>query len=124
MAAFGTVQRAYIITVNVIHNGYCPLHLFTELNGPIIYQSIPAAPRHPPPGHPPPRATVGHLPALSVPGVGHLQILHCQGARHLPTPGATPSFCHALSFLSEYDYTEDFTRKTSRLAHLSRMGKN
>ena len=48
IAAFGTVQRAYIITVNVIHNGYCPLHLFTELNGPIIYQSIPAAPRHPP----------------------------------------------------------------------------
>ena len=73
---------------------------------------------------PPPRATVGHLPALSVPGVGHLQILHCQGARHLPTPGAIPSFCHALSFLSEYDYTEDFTRKTSRLARLSRMGKS
>ena len=29
---------------------------------------------------PPPRATAGHLPALSAPVVGHLQILHCPGA--------------------------------------------
>ena len=82
---------------------------------------------HPAPPPPPPsplRATVGHLPALSVPGVWHLQILHCPGARHLPNPGPTPSFWHAHSFLSEYNYTEDFTWKTSRLAHLSRMGKN
>ena len=28
-----------------------------------------------------------HLPAISVPGMGHLQILHCPGAGHLPTPG-------------------------------------
>ena len=41
---------------------------------------------------PPPRATAGHLPALSVPGVRHLQILHCSGAGHLPTPGPFPSF--------------------------------
>ena len=30
---------------------------------------------------------------------------------------------HAV-FLSEYNYTKDFTVKTSRLAHLSRRGKN
>ena len=72
----------------------------------------------------PPWATAGHLPALSVPGVGHLQILHCPGAGHLPTPGPFPSFWHARGFLSEYNYTEDFTGKTSRLAHLSRTRKN
>ena len=38
----------------------------------IMHQSIPPAPS------PLPRATAGHLPALSVPGVGHLQILHCR----------------------------------------------
>ena len=32
---------------------------------------------HPPP--PPRRATSGHLPAMSVLGVGRLQILHCPG---------------------------------------------
>ena len=37
-----------------------------------MYQSIPSAP-----SPPPAQATAGHLPALSVPGVGHLQILHC-----------------------------------------------
>ena len=77
-----------------------------------------------PPPPPPPRATAGHLLALLVPGVGHLQILGCPGAGHLPTPGPTPSFWHARSFLSEYNFTEDFTGKTSRLAHLSRTGKN
>jgi len=43
-------------------------------------------------------ATVGHLPALSVPGVGHLQILCSRGAGHLPTPRPFPSFdTHAVS---------------------------
>ena len=86
-----------------------------------MHQSIPPAPSPPPP---PPRATAGHLPAMSVPGVGHLQILHCPGVGHLPTPGRTPSFWHPSGFLSEYNCTEDFTGKTSRLAHLSRTGKN
>ena len=72
------------------------------------------------PQPPPPRATAGNLPAMSVPGVGHLQILRCPGAGHLPTP----SFWHAHGFLSEYNYTEDFTGKITRLAHLSRTGKN
>ena len=57
------------------------------------------------------RPTAGHLPALSVPGVGHLQSLHCLRAWHLPTPGPFPSFWPASSFLSEYNYTEGFTEK-------------
>ena len=79
-----------------------------------MHQSIPPAPSPP--------AIAGHLPALSFPGVGHLQILHCPGAGHLPTPGPFPSFWHARGFLSEYNYTEGFTGKKSRLAHLSRTG--
>ena len=67
-----------------------------------MHQSIPPAPSPPPP----PRATAGHLAALSVPGVGHLQILH-----NLPTSGPFPSFSHACGFLSEYNYTEGFTEK-------------
>ena len=54
-------------------------------------------------------ARIGHLLALSIPGVGHLQILRCPGAGHLPTP----NFWHARGFLSEYNFTEDFTGKTS-----------
>ena len=88
----------------------------------VMHQSIPAASQAPPP--PAPRATAGHLPAFSVPGVGHLQILCCPGAGHLPTPGPFPSFCHARGFLSEYNYTDNFTRKESRFGHLSWTGKN
>ena len=43
----------------------------------VMHQSIPAAPSLTPP--PLPRATAGHLPALSVSGVGRLQILRCPG---------------------------------------------
>ena len=53
-------------------------------------------------------AWIRHLHALSIPGVGHLQILRCPGTGHLPTP----NFWHARGFLSEYNYTEDFTGKT------------
>ena len=45
-------------------------------------------------------------------------------AGQLPTPGPFPSFCHARGFLPEYNYTDDFTGKESRLAHLSWTGKN
>ena len=45
------------------------------------------------------------------PRVGQLQILHCPGAGHLPTPGPFLSFWHARGFLSESNYTEDFTGK-------------
>ena len=69
----------------------------------------------------PPRTTAGHLLTLSVPGVGHLQILGC--------PGRTLSFWHARDFLSQYnrillEILLDFIGKTSRLAHLPRTGKN
>ena len=41
-----------------------------------MHQSIPPMPMQ----YPPPQATAGHLPSLSVLGVRHLQILHCPGA--------------------------------------------
>ena len=101
-----------------------------------MHQSIPGAPRSLSPPPPPlPRATAWHLPGLLVPGVGHLQTLLCPGVghlqtlpypgdRHLPTLGLFPTFWHACRFLSEFNYEEDFTRKTSILAPLSRIGKN
>ena len=61
-----------------------------------MHQSIPAA--LPPPPFPF-RATAGHLPALSVPGVGHLQILHCPGDGLLPTRGHSRAFDrHTVSY--------------------------
>ena len=76
---------------------------------PFMHQSIPAVPR-------PSRATAGHLLALLVLGVGHLQILHCPGAGHLPTPWLFPNFWHARGFLSEYNYTEDFAGKNKHIS--------
>ena len=62
-----------------------------QANSKVMHQSIPAAPISPPPP-PSPWATTGHLPASSVPGVGHLQILRCPEAGHLPTPGYSRVF--------------------------------
>ena len=53
-----------------------------------MHQWIPAAAKQSPP--PPSRDTAEHLPALSVQGVGYLQILCCPGAGHLPNPGDIP----------------------------------
>ena len=76
-----------------------------------MHQSIPPAP-----SPPPPRATAGHLPTLSVPGVGHLQIFHCAGAGQLPIPGPDRrAFKHARGFLSECNYTEGFTEKKKQI---------
>ena len=59
-----------------------------------MHPSIPAAP-----SAPLPRATAGYLPAFSVPGVGHLQILHCPGAGHLPPRGYSWAFdTHAVPY--------------------------
>ena len=80
-----------------------------------MHQSILAAPRFSPPPGGGRGATAGHLLALSVPGVGDLRY---PGDGHLPTPGRFPSFSHACGVLSEYNYKEDFTRKTSILALL------
>ena len=69
-----------------------------------MYQSIPAVPNPP--------AIVEHLPTLTVPGVGHLQIFCCPGAGHLPTPGAIPELLTHTRFpIRIHNYTEDFTGK-------------
>ena len=39
-------------------------------------------------------------------------------------PGAILKLFFSRGFLSEYNYTDDFTGKESRLAHLSWTGKN
>ena len=64
-----------------------------------------------PPSPPPPGYCKAFARLVSPGGVGHLQILHCPGTGHLPTPGPLASFWHARSFLSEYNYTEGFTGK-------------
>ena len=97
----------------------CGLHL-TKIVLSFMHQSIPAAP--PPP--PPPQVTVGHLSALSVPGWGICNICAARGPGICqPRDQPRASDTHAC-FLSEYNYTEDFTGKTIRLAHLSRTAKN
>ena len=63
----------------------------------------------PPP--PAPGLLRGICPPCQSLGVGYLQILRCPGAGHLPTPEPFPSFWHTRGFLSEYNYTEGFTRK-------------
>ena len=72
-----------------------------------MQQSIPAVPSPPPPT----RATAGYLPALSLPGVGHLKILRCPAPGHLPTP----SFWHARGFLSEYWTTQKICQGWEKL---------
>ena len=62
---------------------------------------------------PPPPGCCGAF-ALSVPGVRHLQILHCPGAGHLPTPEQFPSFLQARGFLSEYNYTDTLLAESLR----------
>ena len=52
-----------------------------------MHHSIPAAPS---PYHPPPQATAEHLAALSVPRVGHLQILRCTGGQGICQPQGHP----------------------------------
>ena len=66
----------------------------------IVYQRISQFQLHP--GPPPPLHL--HLPSLSVPGVGHLQILCCPGARHLPTLGLFPSFWWAKLELTDAEF--------------------
>ena len=53
----------------------------------------PPPPAPPPPPPPPPRANAWHLPAPSVPRVGHLQILCCPEA----------GICQALVFSQAFD---------------------
>ena len=68
--------------------------------------------------------TAGRLPALSVLGVVHLQILRCPGTGHLPTPGPAPRIRQARGFLSEYNYTEDFTGKKKQIGSFVKDREN
>ena len=71
-----------------------------SIRGTLMHQSIPPAP-------PPLPGYWGAFAYHVSPGVGHVQILRCPWAGHLPTP----SFWHARGFLSDYNYTEDFIEK-------------
>ena len=81
------------------------------------YRSVNSSCAQPP--SPPPPATLEHLPTLSVLGVGHLQILRAAQGPGIGQPQTFDTHC----FLSAYNYTVDFTGKTSRLAHLLRTKK-
>ena len=83
-------------------------------------QPIPAAPSPPHPG------LMGAFVHLVSRGGGAFANFELPVGRAFANPGATPSFRHARArgFLSKYNFTEDFTGKTSRLAHFSRTGKN
>ena len=84
----------------------------------IMHQSIPPAPS------PLPRATAGHLPALSVPGVGHLQILHCPARICQPRGHSQAFYTNAVSYQDITTQKVLLEKKKSRLAHLSRIGIN
>ena len=88
-------KRRRVSRENLRTQAFLAIYNTPEIAEPLMHQSIPPAP-----SPPPPRATAGHLPALSVPGMGHLQILHCLGAGHLPTPGLFPSFLTRMRFPS------------------------
>ena len=81
-------------------------------------QPIPAAPS--PPLNP---GLMGAFVHLLSPGGGAFANFALPVGRAFANLGATPSFRHARGFLSKYNYTEDFTGKTSRLAHFSRTGE-
>ena len=77
-------------------------------------------PPSPPPGY------SGAFTRLVSPGVGHLKHFFFSRGQDIWQPRGQPRAfdTHAArGFLSEYNYKEDFTGKTSRLAHLSRTGK-
>ena len=74
----------------------------------------------PPPPNP---GLMGAFVRLVSPGGGAFANFALPVGRAFANPGATPSFRHARGFLSKYNYTDDFTGKTSKLAHFSRTGK-
>ena len=82
---------SYKIAYNVIHNGYCPLHLFTELNGPIMYQSIPVAPRHP--------GYCGAFARPVSPGDGAFANFALPGGQAFANPGGNPELLPRTQFL-------------------------
>ena len=77
----------------------------------VLHQSIPAAPSAPPPS-----PHLGLLRGICPPFQPRGWVFTnfaLSGGRHLPTPGLFPSFWHARSSPSEYNYKEDITGKTA-----------
>ena len=82
-----------------------------------MHQSIPAAPSPPPPG-----LLWGICPPCQSRGWGICKCCAARGPGICQPRGQPRAFdMHAVSY--QYNYTEDFTGKTSRLAHLSRTAK-
>ena len=113
---------ALIITINIFFFHFiCSRSSSRNLStSSVMHQSIPAIPSASPP---PPGLLRGICPPCQS-RVWGICKLYCPGAGHLPNPGLYSSFWHVRGFLSENNYTEDFTGKTSILAHLSRTGTN
>ena len=75
----------------------------------VLHQSIPAAPC------PSPRATAGHLPALSVPGWGICKFCTARGPGICQPRGHSQAFdTHAVSY-QNITYTEGFTGKKKQI---------
>ena len=89
-----------------------------------MHQSTPAAPNSPPPPKPPhhPQATAGHLPAVSVPGVGHLQNFCCPGGWAFANPGVYFRAFDTRAVSYQNITTQRILLEKRRLAHLSRTG--
>ena len=75
-----------------------------------MHQPIPAAPS-------PPRLLRAFARLVSSVGGVSANFALPRGRAAFANPELTPNFCHARGFQSEYNYTEYFTVKTSRLAH-------
>ena len=80
----------------------------------IMHQSIPAAPSVPRP----PGLLQGICPPCQSWGRGICKFCAARGLG-----SCQPQSSDTCGFLSEYNYTDDFTGKTSRLAHLSMKRK-
>ena len=96
-----------------IINNYLLIFLST-----LMHQSIPAAP-----SPPPPRLLRGVCPPCHSQGWG-ISKFSLPGDQAFANRGAIPpSFWHARGFLCEYNYTEDFTGKTSILSYVKHRKK-
>ena len=92
---FGIYLILVLSNCNAIQSTDCHVQYFNKLS---IYLSISQTQLRP---SPPPRATTGYLPVLSVPGVGSSPILGGPGVGHSPTLGPPPAFdTHVVSYPS------------------------
>ena len=114
-------QDTYPLGINTTETGRL---LFSEtyVTVAVMHQSIPAAPSPPPP--PTPLGCCGVFARLFSPGGRAFATFALPGCRAFANPGANPELLTRTRFPLTRYYTEDFTGKTNRLAHLSRTGKN